>query len=174
MTILRLQAYSTVAAYAVLSRLDASDLAEAEVVRGAGLHALDLSADWRDMEPHRLISLVAYDGPIPFAVVALYRTGVPGVAGAALLARDHGQYRRALGNLALMARADLPGQAARFGLHRIEVRSWAGHPRAHRLLAAVGFHHEADCAGFGPSGREIFRQFAWVAPSAARNSIPPN
>lgn len=165
---IRVRPYDDLSAMAVLSALDAQDQIEAELTRGAPASALALFADWRQMEPLRVASHVALTaGGQPFAVFALANTGQAGVAQAALLARDHRRHRIDLARLAVLIRHAFPRLAAACGIHRIEARSWAGHPTAARLLAAMGFAHECDMTGFGQSGAITFRQFAWIAPAPA-------
>jgi hypothetical protein len=153
---------------AVFRFLDPLDLAEEEKVRGAAQNALALFADWRAMEPHRIVSLVAYTGGgVPFALFGLCNTGQAGVAGAALVARNHQAFRRPLAELAVLIRRHLPLEAARMGVRRIEARCWFHHPTASSLLEALGFQHECDMGGFGSPEATIFRQFAWIAPAPA-------
>lgn len=159
--------YDDLSAMAVLSRLDPHDLIEAELTRGAPTSHLALFAEWRSIEAIRLASFVAFTGPDqgekPFAVFALSNTGQAGVAQAALLARNHRAFRRPLAELAVAIRRQMPAFANHRGVHRIEARSWAGHPTAAGLLVALGFDHECYMAGFGSTGRVIFRQFAWIS-----------
>lgn len=169
-----LRPYDDLAAHAVLRALDPQDQLEVELVRGAPVSGLALFADWRSITASAAIGLVAFWRSQPFAVIALAPTGQAGVAQGALLARDHGRHRRALGELALAIRGGLPGAAAAHGIRRIEARCWAGHPTAARLLAAVGFAHDCDMAGFGLTGGVIFRQFAWTAPPASPPGNPAN
>jgi hypothetical protein len=169
--------YDDLSAMAVLSRLDPNDFIEAEVTRGAPTNHLALFAEWRSMEPIRVASFVTFTAPDrggkPFAVFALSNTGQAGVAQAALLARDHQAFRRPLAELAVNIRYRMPLFAAERGIHRIEARSWADHPTASALLSALGFAHECDMAGFGPTGRVTFRQFAWTAPVPAAPAPAP-
>lgn len=161
--------YDDLAAMAVLSRLDPHDVMEAELVRGAHSGHLALFAEWRAMEAARLVSYVVITSPRrgakPFALFGLVHTGQAGVAQAALLARDHREFRRPLAELALAIRAGMPGFAAKRGIHRIEARAWFDHPTASALLEALGFEHECDMPGFGLTGRITFRQFAWTCPT---------
>lgn len=156
-----LHPYSDLAALAVFQRLDPSDHREAEVTRGAAATPHALWADWRAMQPACVISVVAHVGSTPFAVVALGNTGQGGVAQAALLARDHARFRRPLRELAALIRNDIAHECRRLGIHRIEARSWAGHPTAARLLTLLGFAHECRMPGFG-LGQHDFHQFAWT------------
>jgi len=71
----------------------------------------------------------------------------------------------ALARLAVAIRQRIPAFAVKTGINRIEARCWAGHPTASRLLAAMGFAHEADMRGFGRDGTQTFRQFAWTKPA---------
>lgn len=164
--------FEDLAAMAVFRHLDVNDQIEAELTRGAPAGALALFADWRAMQPHAVLSQTVAQNGQPFAVFLLSNTGHAGVAQAALLARDHRRWRPALLRLALAMRRGLPGFAADHGIHRIEARAWADHPTASRLLAALGFTHEADMPGFGITGAIIFRQFAWTAPAPILDPIP--
>jgi hypothetical protein len=161
--------YSDHAAMAVLSRLDASDQTEADLVRGAVSSHLQLFADWRALEPARVVSLVLCAGseaaPMPFAVLGLSNTGQAGVASAALLARDHIKFKRHLMATCLLIRDRIPVICAENGIHRIEARTWGGHPRASLFLRACGFAFETDLHGCGRDGRTVFRQFAWTNPN---------
>lgn len=165
-----LRPYDDLAAFAVLKALDPHDQMEVEVTRGAAATHLALFADWRQMQGLAVASFVAHAGAfeVPFAVLMLTSTGQAGVASAALLARDHRQWRRPLAALALRVRREMPEFCARAGITRIEARAWAGHPRASTLLAAIGFHLEAEMPGFGRAGCHVFRQFAWTAPALPR------
>ena len=158
--------YSDEAAMIVLSRLDPHDILEAEAVRGERVTHLGLFADWRAMQAARVASWVIHTDPAPgaapFAVLGLAHTGQRGVAGAALLARDHRRYRRELVMLARMIREGMPDFARDMGITRIEARAWLRHPRACDFLRLTGFTHEADMAGFGRDGSETFCQFAWT------------
>lgn len=159
--------FEDTAAMQVFHHLDPWDWAEAEAVRGEAVTHLSLFADWRAMRGAWLASWVIHDEATrPFALLALCHTGQRGVAGAALLARDHRKFRRPLAELALRIRADMPGWAAEAGVKRIEARAWAGHPRASRFLTLCGFTHECDMPGFGRAGEETFRQFAWSEQTA--------
>lgn len=158
--------YEDYAAHAVLTRLDAYDAIEAEVVRGAPTTGLELFADWRAINAARLASWVLFTGAgTPFSVVGLVHTGQAGVAAAAMLARDHARFRRPLAEAAALIRRRMPAYAAETGLRRIEARAWAGHPTACDLLFSIGFVPEAVMRGFGPDGRAEFVQYAWVAPA---------
>ena len=159
-----LRPFEDMAAFAVLSRLDHADQTEAELMRGAPMCGPALFADWRAVQGAHLISQVAISNGSPFAVFALANTGQAGVAQAALLARDHARYRLPLARLCVAIRAGMPAFAARHGIHRIEARSWAGHPTAPRLLASIGFCHECYMPGFGLTGRVAFDQYAWFSP----------
>lgn len=161
----RVRPYEDLSAMAVLSRLDPFDQIEAEAVRGEVAPALALFADWRGMRGAWVGSwVIETEGCTPFALLALANTGQAGVAGAALLARDHRRYRRELVALSRLIRAEMPGFCKGLGIRRIEARSWAGHPRAAAFLRAVGFRHEADMPGFGRDGTLTFRQFTWLSP----------
>lgn len=155
--------FEDLAAKAVIDRLDPADHLECELVRGSAATGLAIWADWRAMEGYRLASFVALAGTVPFAVFGLSNTGQAGVAQAALLARDHLAFRLPLARLAVMIRHALPDYAARGGIHRIEARSWAEHPRAPWLLRGLGFRQECEMRGFGLTGAISFRQWAWLA-----------
>lgn len=173
---IELRPYDDQTAMAVLSRLDPHDVMEAEAVRGARMTHLQLFAEWRAMQPHALASWCVLTGPArgaqPFAVVQIVHTGQAGVASAALLARDHGRFRRPLAELACLIRTEMPGFCAARQVSRIEARAWADHPRASVLLTAVGFRFEAVLPGFGPCGRETFRQFSYVLPQPPSEVTP--
>jgi len=158
--------YSDHAAMSVLSRLDPSDQAEADQVRGERSSHLQIFADWRAVEPARVVSLVLCAGtesaPIPFAVLGLANTGQAGVASAALLARDHIKYKRHLLATCLLIRDRMPPFCTENGIHRIEARTWGPHPRASLFLRGCGFAYETDLHGCGRDGRTVFRQFAWI------------
>jgi hypothetical protein len=154
-------------AWAVIRQLDAHDLIEAELVRGAHARALGLWADWRSIQPAQPLSFVASTGGIPFAVFGVMNTGQAGVGAASLLARDHRRFRRPLARLCGEIRRRMPGHMAELGIHRIECRCWNDHPTAALLLSALGFRHECDMPGFGLTGSVTFRQFAWLAQTVA-------
>lgn len=165
--------YTDEAAMLVLSRLDPHDLLEAGATRGEAVTHLSLFGDWRAMRAVWVAGWAVYtreEGGEPFALLALAHSGQRGVAGAALLARDHRRFRRELVELARMVRDLMPGFARDAGLTRIEARAWARHPRAASFLTLTGFTHECDMPGFGADGREVFRQFAWTDPAIA---VPP-
>lgn len=161
--------FDDLAAMAVFHQLDVNDHIEAELVRGVTYTALGLFAEWRMAQAQGPLSLIAGTGPAerPFAVFCLGHTGQAGVAEGALLAAHHDRHRVALARLALTIRDRMPLFAAETGIHRIEARCWGGHPTASRILAAMGFTHEADLPGFGPGGIHTFRQFAWTRPAAS-------
>lgn len=144
----------------VFRMLDHHDFMEADMIRGGQAHGVSLWADWRAGEAYRILSFVALAGQTPFAVFGLAHTGQAGVAGAALLARDHRRFRVPLARLCAMIRRQMPAEAARCGIRRIEARCWAGHPTAAPLLSSLGFTHECDMAGFGLSGGALYRQFS--------------
>lgn len=149
---------------AVLSALDPMDHMEAEATRGAAVTHLALFAEWRSMEPGRVMSLVLIDkrhGRQPFAVLGLSNTGQAGVAQAAMLARDHKKYARALAIAGVLIRRQMPTFCEENGIHRVEARAWADHPTASKFLTVCGFSHETDMPGFGANGAVTFRQFAW-------------
>lgn len=164
---IRVHPWEDYAAMAVFNRLDVNDHIEAELVRGGSTTPLALFAEWRMAQAQGPLSLIAITGPAarPFAVFALVNTGQAGVADGALLAADHSRHRMALARLVVAIRQRLPALCTETGIHRIEARSWAGHPTAARLLAGIGFRHETDLPGFGRDGTQTFRQFAWTRPS---------
>lgn len=165
--------FTSLAAMAVFRQLDANDQLEAELVRGAPTHALDLFADWRGAARGCLVNLVIETGGgTPFAVLALAHTGVAGVAEAALLARDHARFRRQLAELAVMIRARMPGWCRENGVRRVEARCHASHPTAPRLLRNLGFVLEAPMFGFGGHGRATFLQFAATFPADPSPAAP--
>lgn len=169
--------FEDLAAWSIFQWLDPHDHLEAEFVRGAPATPLALFCDWRAAQPIHCLSLIAQTdarhGAVPFAVFALANTGQAGVASAALLARDHATFRRPLAALAARIRAEMPAACAQLGIHRIEARSWAGHPRAARLLLGIGFHHECNLPGFGATGSVTFRQFAWISPAVSTPEPAP-
>lgn len=167
--------YDDMTALPVFQRLDPMDQIEAELVRGQASAPMQLWADWRAAEPYRVLSFVALtSGGTAFAVFGLSNTGQAGVAGAALLARDHLRYRRELVQLVRQIRTHLPIEAEARGIHRIEARAWADHPRAAGLLRALGFAHECDMPGFGLTGQVIYRQFAWLSVAARSSACAPS
>lgn len=169
---IELRPFDDLASMAVFNRLDINDQMEAEATRGAACNHLALWAEWRAMQPAAVASVVALNRGQAFAVFMLVNTGQAGVAAAALLARDHARHRRPLAQLAATLRRNMSGYCADRGIHRIEARAWADHPTASQLLGTLGFAHETDMRGFGPRGRAVFRQFAWVAPSLAPQTTP--
>jgi hypothetical protein len=168
---IRVRPFDDLAAMAVFRQLDVNDHIEAELVRGVSYTALGLFAEWRMAQGQGPLSLIAGTGPAerPFAVFCLGNTGQAGVAQGALLAAHHARHRTPLARLALVIRDKMPAFAAETGIHRIEARCWGGHPTASRILAAMGFAHEADLPGFGLGGSHTFRQFAWTQ----RATVPP-
>lgn len=164
--------FENLAGMAVLSRLDLNDLAEAQLIRGVRADHLDIFSDWRGMQAAAVLSLILTDdrrGGVPFAVLALGNTGQAGVGQAALLARDHARFGRALAEAGALIRRKMPAFCAELGIHRIEARCWAEHPTAARFLKLCGFHHDTDMPGFGPDGWTVFRQFAWTQPEPKGN-----
>lgn len=156
--------YDDMTALLVFQRLDPMDQMEADLLRGSASAALQLWADWRGVQPYRILSFVALTpGQTPFAVFGLSHTGQAGVAAAALLARDHLRYRREMVQLVRLIRTHLATECKERGIHRIEARAWADHPRAAGLLRALNFTHECDMPGFGLTGQVIYRQFAWTS-----------
>ena len=158
--------YDDHGAMAVLSQLDPVDRVEAAILRGSMPSHLQLFAEWRALQASWVFGHVlrtrALTG-LPFAVLAVGNTGQAGVAQAAFLARDHVRFRREIVAAAVLARDAIGPTCAQLGIRRIEARCWAGHPTAANFLAAIGFQAEADMAGFGGDGRQIVRQFAYVA-----------
>lgn len=164
--------WSDTAAAHVFQQLDVNDHIEAELTRGHTAVGVGLFADWRAMEPYRVLSHVLSCGPSrrPFAVIGLANTGQAGVAQAAFLARDHEKHRAALIRTALMIRAGMAEFARVNGIHRIEARCWAGHPTAARFLKHLGFRFETDLPGFGADGSVTFLQFAWITPELLKGT----
>ncbi|MGY9050348.1 hypothetical protein P775_08380 [Puniceibacterium antarcticum] len=156
--------YEDHAALEVFRRLDASDLQEAALARGAEGSHLALWAEWRGMQAVGVLSHVLRTrSGMPFAVLAV----VPmsrGVAQGAFLARSHTSFRMPLARAAVEICQRLPVWAKSAGIHRLEARCWAAHPTAPRFLAACGFTFEAITSGYGPNGSADFLQFAWVQP----------
>lgn len=171
---IRVRPFEDMAAMAVFRQIDIHDHMEAELVRGVSYTTLGLFAEWRMAQAQGPLSLIAGCGPAerPFALFCLGNTGQAGVAQGALLAAHHDRHRIPLARLALAIRDKMPAFAAETGIHRIEARCWAGHPTAARLLAGMGFAHEADLPGFGPGGAHTFRQFAWTKPDKP-DTAPP-
>jgi hypothetical protein len=158
--------YEPLAAMAVFQALDASDLLEAQLVRGAAVNHLTLFADWHSNQANCLLSLVVTTATgTPFALLALAHTGQCGVAQAAFLSRDHRRYRVPLARAALAIAREMPALAVDAGIGRIECRAWSNHPTASVFLRAIGFQHECDMAGFGLRSDVVFRQFAWTHPA---------
>lgn len=157
-----LRPFDDMLSLSVFRQLDPHDYIEAELVRGRVTNAVALWADWRGAEGYRIRSYVAMQGQTPFAVFGLSHTGQAGVAAGALLARDHAHFRRSLGKIGLIIRNQMPGLLHQAGIHRVEARSWAGHPTAGGLLHAIGFRHECDMPGFGQTGKTTFRQWAYL------------
>lgn len=160
----------------IFRQLDAADQIEADLIRGQAANGISLWADWRAGEAYRLLSFVALADATPFAVFGLSLTGQAGVAGAALLARNHRRFRAPLARLGAMIRRQLPIEAEARAINRVEARAWADHPTASGLLTALGFTHECDMPGFGPTGHVIYRQFALLPnlsdPSACALTAP--
>lgn len=162
--------YTDPRALEVFTGLDADDLAETSQYLGQPMDRMGLFALWRAGEGSALrlgsfvLSARDQSGIRPVAVLSVSMSGIAGVGEAALVARDHGENRRALVAIARHVREALPDFARDHNLRRIEARSWAGHPTASRFLEAIGFKCECDMQGFGPDGTATFRLFAWVAP----------
>lgn len=163
---IELAPYDEVAALAVFRQMDLHDLMESRLIRGMAAHHLQLFAEWHAAQGGLVLSLVARDRAqgVPFALLALGQTGQHGVAQAALLARDHGRFRRELAQAGLRIRLELPEICSGLGIHRIEARCWRDHPTAAAFLRACRFRHECDMPGFGPKGAFTYRQFAWTRP----------
>lgn len=161
---IRLGPWNDLDGYAVLARLDAADLLEAQATRGGDVTGLSLFAEWRGAQAGAHLSLIAHTvpGAQAFAVLGLFQSGIAGVAVAGFLARHHARFAWPLARLGAAIRAELPATMRAHGLNRIEVRAWAGHPRAGRLLRHIGFHQECSCPGCGPQGDQTFLQFAYV------------
>lgn len=174
--LISLEPFNPEDALRVLSALDENDQLEAEVMRGDKARPYDMLADWMALEKQGAACFVAQVAPPyvePIAVMAIVRGGTPGLGHAAMLARDHRFWKRALVPTARAIRDGLPTQARAMGLHRIEVRSWAGHPTAPSLLRAIGFELEAEMIGFGHSGEINLNQWVWLADYIPRPPITP-
>ncbi len=161
-----LEPFNPADALHVLSALDENDQLEAELMRGDQANPYDLLAGWMALEAQGAVCFIGgvlppYDQPI--AVLALVPSSTPGLGHAAMLARDHKFWKRAMVPLARIIRDRLPEEAHAMGLHRIEARSWAHHPTAPNLLRAIGFELEAEMVGFGHSGEIPFNQWVWLA-----------
>ena len=159
--------WDDMAAMSVFRALDADDLLEAALIRGHHPTHLALFAEWRAVQAAAPLSVILATGAgpaggTPFAVMLLGNTGQAGVGQAALLARDHHRFRRDLVLAARRIRAEMPGWCAARGVHRVEARSWAGHPRAGAFLRGCGFREECEMPGFGGDGATSFKQFAWT------------
>lgn len=162
-----LEPFNPADALSVFSDLDENDMLEAQLTRGDAADPYDLLAGWMALEAQGAVCFIGdidlpYEGP-PIAVLALAPGSTPGLGHAAMLARDHKKWKRALVPLVRIIRDRLPAVAATMGFHRIEARSWAGHPTAATLLRATGFELEARMTGFGQSGEINFNQWAWHA-----------
>lgn len=162
MTAVTVRPWNDELALPVFRQLDHNDFLEAELIRGASCNGISLWADWRGAEAYRLMSFVALAGHTPFAVLGLSHTGQAGVAGAALLARDHTRFHYPLRRLCAMIRRDMQAECMARGIRRIEARAWAQHPTASSLLSVLGFRHECDMPGFGSAGHVTYRQFAFL------------
>lgn len=168
--------YSPDLARIVFEYMDGWDLVEAAAVRGAPQHWLALFADWHAMQSARLgswVMVTTRDNPrragVPFAVLGIADTGQFGVAQAAMLAGDHGRFRRELARAGSLIREGLPDFANRLGIQRIECRCLFAHPTAGAFLEHAGFDHECDMPGFGADGGATFRQFAWHNPESRKD-----
>ncbi|MEO0859221.1 MAG: hypothetical protein AAFY65_01310 [Pseudomonadota bacterium] len=169
----RLVPWSDQAALEVFSDLDPHDWNEARIVTGAEPTSLSLWADWRAGRVHRYYDFVVLSAPSrgaqPFAVLGVSAGGATNVAQAALLTRVVKDWRRDIAKLAIGLRDAFELWAELDGLHRIEARSWAGHPTGGDLLKACGLSWEASLSGFGADGEERFEQHAWAStPKAPR------
>ncbi|MGR3822676.1 MAG: hypothetical protein ACU0A5_08870 [Salipiger marinus] len=154
--------YEDHAALDILRALDPSDYREAVLARGAEASHLALFAEWRAAQAVGVVShLLRTDTGRPFALLTVVLTA-RGVAQAALLSRSHDKFRMPLARAAVEIRRRLPGWAAGAGIHRLEARCWADHPTAPGFLRACGFRFEAETPGYGPDGRAVFLQFAWI------------
>jgi hypothetical protein len=160
--------YEDAAAMAVLRQIDGADREEALRVTPALACHYTLFAAWRGMAVLPGTSQIAMTRRCyqPFAVFAASPAGAQGVASVSLLSRDHARFRRELAELTAHFRARLPELMEQHGIHRLEVRSWADHPRAAGLLRAMGFQPEATCRGFGAEGADVFVQWAQVRGAA--------
>lgn len=173
---IRLEPYNDQSAWAVLSQLDMNDLFEAHVECGAPVHPLELFSHWRNLVQASVATFVCVKasaaGSVPFAVVALARTGAFGEARAALLARDHKRFRPEIARAVRQFRRVLPDICRANEIHRVEARCWADHPTAPDLLVHLRFGFEAELAGFGRSGVVPYLQFARLFPPDGGESDP--
>jgi len=168
-----LEQFNPDAALQVLQRLDEHDQLEAELTRGDRADPFDMLASWMGLGAQGAAVFVGRaELAGPFAVLAIVPSATPGLGHAAMLACDHRFWRRSLVPLVRQIRDGFLAQARAMGLHRIEARSWAGHPTAPSLLRAIGFELEAEMIGFGQSGEINFNQWAWVADYIPRPPKP--
>lgn len=164
-----LGAFNAERALRVLRNLDVNDAVEASILNGR-FDPYEALAGFVAASPVMIrldIAEVARpDGQrIPFAIVALSRTGFPGVAAAQMIACNHAHFRAELWALARMIRDGLPGFARDAGVRRIECRCYGRHPTAAGFLRALRFDQEGgDLKGFGPGGDVAVLQFAWTQP----------
>lgn len=156
--------YEDAAAMAVFRNLDPADRDEALRTSPELGNVYALFGGWRSLPVLPGTSQIAMSNRSfhPFAVFAATPAGAAGVATVSLLARDHGHFRRELAELVVHLRGILPQLMDQHGVRRLEVRSWADHPRAAGLLRGMGFKVEATCKGFGPEGADVFTQWALV------------
>ncbi len=166
-----IEPFNPALARCVLSDLDENDRLEAQLMRGDMAGGYDLLTDWMMIQRQGAACFIGYcddPEPSPIAVLAIVPDTVPGLGHVAMLARDHRRWKRQLVSLVRQIRRRLPVQAQHMGLHRLEARSWVGHPTAPTLLRAIGFTPDATMTGFGFSGEIRLRQWSWLA-----DYIPP-
>lgn len=155
--------YDDLAAIGIFRNLDPDDMREAQALRGMRAAYPQLFAEWHSVQSHAVLSVVLQWVSGPFAVLILGNTGQAGVAQAAMVAKDHRVWRRGLLAAGQTIRREMPGFCTQHGIHRVEARAWAQHPRAGRFLRLCGFRLEAEMTGFGADGAGVFHQYAWTA-----------
>ncbi len=158
-----LEPFTPEAALQVLTKLDEMDQFEAQLMRGDEADSYELLAGWMALRQQGAACFVGVVDGQPIAVMAIVPGVTPGLGHAAMLACDHKQWKRGLVALVRLIRDGFPAQARVMGLHRIEARSWAGHPTAPSLLRAIGFELEAHMVGLGQSGEVNLKQWVWLA-----------
>lgn len=168
--VILLDAFTGEAALKVFRNLDWDDRVECDLMAGR-FDPLSAVAQRMMASPHMCEARVASvlrettGMKTPFAVICLAQTGYRGVASAEFLSCSYKAFWRELACLASMTRDLIAGIAEKHDLTRIEFRSWAGHPRAAKLGAALGFHREAVTPGYGPDGRVEGELWAWTRPT---------
>ena len=155
--------YSTAEALPVFEDLNLEDLVEQQIASGVALDNLDMFANWtvngRSLAINWLFRTAEGE---PFAIAGLAQGSAAGVGQAAFLSRDPQTFRRPLVKAARIIRTILPEVSRDTGLRRIECRCWRNHSTASRFLESIGFERETGLRGFGPSGDDVFLQYAWL------------